>query len=111
MKRNLLTFLILFLIPQLAFASDNPAVFWWLTLLVVTQIFIVVLNFKNKRSIKDKFTLIIIYAIGIATPWQHFLNSEKNLHLYAIYLLLMQYLFYRGLLFLEKKVKEHVPRN
>lgn len=107
MKRNLPTLFIFLLIPQLAFASDNLAVIWWLALLALTQIIVIVLNFKTKRSMKDKIILIIIYAFGMITPWQHFLNSSKNLYLSSLYLLLMQYLFYRGLLFLERKIKEH----
>ena len=107
MKRNLLTLLTFLLTPQLAFASGNLAVIWWLALLVITQVIVVVLNFKTKRSMKDKIVLIIIYGFSMITPWQHFLNSNKNLHLYAFYLLLMQYVYYRGFLFLERKIKEH----
>ncbi len=56
---------------------------------------------------KDKCILRIIYACGMVTPWQLFFNDIENLNLSAIYLLLIQYFFYRGLLFLEKKIKEH----
>jgi len=110
MKKNILT-LVFLLTPQMAFASGNPVVIWWLALLVVTQFGVVVLNFKTKRILKDKIILFIIYTFGMIGPWSHFLNSNKNLHLYAIYLLLFQYLFYRGLLFLEKKIEEHQPKK
>jgi len=111
MKRNLPTLFIFLLIPQLAFAHGNLTGLWWFGILVTTQIIVVVLNFKTERSMKDKIVLIVIYAFGMITPWQHFLQSNENLHLYAFYLLLMQYLFYRGLLFLEKKIKEHQSNN
>ena len=109
MKQNLPTLLIFLLVPQLALAANRNSTFfwWWLGLLVVTQIIVVVLNFKTKRSMKDKLVLIALYSFGMITPWQHFINSSENLYLYILYLLLMQYLFYRGLLFLERKIKEH----
>ncbi len=53
MKNNPLIFFILLLTPQLAFAHGNLAVLWWLALLVVTQIIVIILNFRTDRSMRD----------------------------------------------------------
>jgi hypothetical protein len=89
MKRNLTTLITLLLIPQLVFASVSATTMWWIAPLVVTQIFVVVLNFRTKRIMKDKIILIIIYALGMITPWEMFFKGKSNLYLSVIYLFLI----------------------